>query len=143
MREDYSQELDTVVKFSKDNVALYDASVVGNFERSVRPFLADHPVSMRDPLGLLHVPSDIWFLGWGIGLYVIWKMNRMVAGILMGTVLATYVLSASVPVGNARYAYPLLPFYMIGLMIGLEHLLACVSPRMPDNAEPSADEPEY
>jgi hypothetical protein len=143
LREDYSQELDTVVKFSKDNGALYDASVVDDLERSVRPFLADHPVSMRDPLGLLHVPSDVWFLGWGIGLCIIWKMNRMLAGILMASMLATYVMSASVPVGNARYAYPLLPLYIIGLVIGLEHLLACVSPRMPHSVDRSADEPGY
>ena len=143
LREDYSQELDTVVKFSKDNAALYDASVVDDFERSVRPFLADHPVSMRDPLGLLHVPSDVWFLGWAVGLWMIWKMNRMLAGILMLSVLATYVMSVSVPVGNARYAYPLLPLYMIGLVIGLEHLLAWVSPRMPERMDRSADEPGY
>lgn len=143
LREDYSQELDTVVKFSKDNGALYDASVVDDLERSVRPFLADHPVSLRDPLGLLHVPSDVWFLGWGIGLCIIWKMNRMLAGILMASMLATYVMSASVPVGNARYAYPLLPLYIIGLVIGLEHLLACVSPRMPHSVDRSADEPGY
>jgi hypothetical protein len=143
LREDYSEELDTVVKFYKNNAALYDASTVDDFARSVRPFLADHPVSMRDPLGLLHVPSDIWFLGWGIGLYIIWKTNRMLAGILLASVLATYGMSASVPVGNARYAYPLLPLYTIGLVIGLEHLLACVSPRMPHSVDRSADEPGY
>ena len=54
----------------------------------------------------------------------------MLAVILVTPVLATYVMSASLPVGNARYAYPLIPLYTIGLVIGLEYLAACVSARM-------------
>ena len=128
--EDYSGELDTIVKFSRESVGLYDADVVENFERSLRPFLMDHPVSLRDPLGLLQVPSDVWLVGWGIALCLVWKRNRMLAGILVTPVLATYVMSASLPVGNARYTYPLIPLYTIGLVIGLEYLVACVSARM-------------
>ena len=130
LREDYSGELDTIVKFSSESVGLYDADVVENFERSLRPFLTDHPVILRDPLGLLHVPSDVWLVGWVIALCLVWKRNRMLAGILVTPVLATYVMSASLPVGNARYAYPLIPLYTIGLVIGLEYLVACVSARM-------------
>jgi hypothetical protein len=128
LREDYSGELDTIVKFSRESVGLYDADVVENFERSLRPFLMDHPVSLRDPLGLLHVPSDVWLLGWGIALCLVWKRNRMLAGILVTPVLATYVMSASLPVGNARYAYPLIPHTMESSLA--EYLVACVSARM-------------
>jgi hypothetical protein len=96
----------------------------------VRPFLVDHPVSLRDPLGLLQVPSDVWLLGWGMALCLVWKRNRMLAAILVAPVMSTYVMSASLPVGGLRYAYPLIPLYTIGLVIGLEHLVTCLSPRM-------------
>ena len=143
MRNNYSEELDTIVKFAKENVGLYDTDVVEHLDRRLRPFLVDHPVGLRDPLGLLQVPTDVWLLGWATAVCVVWRRNRMLAGILVAPVLATYLMSVSLPVGNARYAYPLLPLYMIGLVIGLEHLLACVSPRMPHSADRSADEPGY
>jgi hypothetical protein len=54
----------------------------------------------------------------------------MLVGILAALVLATYLMSVSLPVANARYAYPLLPLYTIGFVIALEYLLACVSPRV-------------
>jgi hypothetical protein len=130
LRDNYSQELDAIVRFSKENAGLYDAQAVENFERSLRPFLVDHPASLRDPLGLLHVPSDLWLLGWGLALSVLWKTHRMLVGILAALVLATYLMSVSLPVANARYAYPLLPLYTIGFVIALEYLLACVSPRV-------------
>ena len=130
LRDDYSDELDTIVKLCKESVGLHDAAVFESFERSLRPFLVDHPVGLRDPLGLRHIPSDVWLLGWGIALCLVWKRNRMLAGILVIPVLGSYVMSASLPVGGLRYAYPLIPLYTIGLVIGLEYLVACVSPRM-------------
>ena len=129
LRDNYSEELDTIVKFSREN-GLYDPDGVDRLERSLRPFLIDHPVAVRDPLGLRHVPSDVWLLGWGIGLWITWKKDRLLAGVLMASVLATYVMSVSLPIGNGRYAYPLLPLYTIGLVIGLGYLAACLSPRL-------------
>ena len=130
LRNNYSEELDTIVQFSKENAALYDVHVVENLERTLRPFLVDHPVSVRDPLGLLQVPSDLWLLGFGLALWTLWKSHRLLVGMLGALVLATYVMSVSLPVGNARYAYPLLPLFTIGLVIGLEYLVASVSPRV-------------
>lgn len=130
LRDDYSEELATIVKFANEQVGLYDADAVATFQRNVRPFVVDHPVGVRDPLGLLQIPSDVWLLGWAIGLCILWKKNRMLVGILVAPVLATYAMSVSLPVGNARYAYPLLPLYTIGFVIGLECLVTFVSPRI-------------
>ncbi|HKT35409.1 MAG TPA: hypothetical protein VJR03_11305 [Nitrospira sp.] len=130
LRNSYSDELDAIVKFSQENAGLYDAQSVEKFERRLRPFLVDHAVGLRDPLGLLHVPSDLWLLGWSLALCTLWKSHRTLVGMLIALVLATYVMSVSLPVGNARYAYPLLPLYTIGLVIALESLMACVSARL-------------
>jgi hypothetical protein len=130
LRESYSEELDAIVKFSNENASLYDAHAVESFERSLRPFLVDHPRTLRDPLALLQVPSDLWLLGWGLALWTLWKSHRLLVGILIAPVLTTYVMSVSLPVANARYAYPLLPLYTIGLVIALEYLVDSVSPRM-------------
>ena len=130
LRNSYSDELDAIVKFSQENAGLYDAQAGENLAKRLRPFLVDHPVRLRDPLGLIHVPSDVWLLGWGLALCTMWKRHRMLVGMLIALVLATYVMSLSLPVGNARYAYPLLPLYTIGLVIALESLMASVSPRI-------------
>jgi hypothetical protein len=135
LRNDYTEELDAIVKFAKANAALYEAQAVENFERSLRPFVVDHPVSVRDPLGLLDVPSDLWLLGWGMGLWTLWKGHRMLVGVLVAVVLFTYLLSVSLPVGNARYAYPLLPLYTIGLVIALESLIASLLARTPSRLQ--------
>jgi hypothetical protein len=135
LRDNYSEELDAIVKFSKANAGLYEAHAVDQLERSLRPFVVDHPISVRDPLGLLDVPSDVWLLGWGLGLWTLWKSHRMLVGVLVAVVLSTYVMSVSLPVGNARYAYPLLPLYTIGLVIALESLVGCLSARMTSRLE--------
>lgn len=130
LRDSYSEELDAIVKFSKENAGLYDAQAVEHFERTIRPFLVDHPVTLRDPLGLVSMPSDLWLLGWSLALCLLWKSHRTLVLMLLALVLATYVMSVSLPVANARYAYPFLPLYTIGLVIALESLVASVSPRM-------------
>jgi hypothetical protein len=84
---------------------------------------------------LLDVPSDLWLLGWGMGLWTLWKGHRMLVGVLVAVVLFTYLLSVSLPVGNARYAYPLLPLYTIGLVIALESLIASLLARTPSRLQ--------
>jgi hypothetical protein len=130
LQDSYSNELDAIVKFSRENAGLYDAQTVENFERTLRPFLVDHPVTIRDPLGLLSMPSDLWLLGWSLALCMLWKSHRTLVVMLLALVLATYVMSVNLPVANARYAYPLLPLYTIGFVIALEYLVARVSPRI-------------
>jgi hypothetical protein len=129
LRDNYAEELDTIVRFSRASGGLYDSVVIEELERSLRPFLADHPVRVRDPLCLLEVPSDVWLLGWFSALCILWTRNRMVVAILVAPVLATYIMSVIIPIGNPRYAYPLIPMYTIGLVIGLEYIVACVSRR--------------
>lgn len=133
LRDDYSEELDAIVRFAQDNRGLYDPDVVTRLEESLRPYLVNHPLWLRDPLRLQQIPYDLWVLGGFVGVWVMWRKSRMLAGSLIAVIVATYCMSVSVPVGNARYSYPVMPLYVAGFMMSQEFLFASISRRLQGN----------
>jgi hypothetical protein len=116
--DDYSQEFDRFLKVFRDDTGLYDSSRIKELDQNLRPYFVDHPVSMRDPLHLVHVPSEVWVIGWLGALLMLWGQNRWGVLLLVCSVIANYLLNVAVPIGNPRYGYQLLPMYITGFAVG-------------------------
>jgi hypothetical protein len=116
--DDYTQEFDSFLKIFRDDPDLYDSSRIEQLDHSLRPYFVDHPVSIRDPLRLVNVPSEVWGIGWLGALLILWGRNRWGVLLLGSCVIANYLLNVAVPIGNPRYGYQLLPMYITGFTVG-------------------------
>jgi hypothetical protein len=116
--DDYSQEFDRFLKIFRDDAELYDPSRIETLDHSLRPYLVDHPLSMRDPLHLVNVPSEVWVIGWLGALPMLWGRSRWGVFLLVSSVIANYLLNVAIPIGNPRYGYQFLPMYITGFAVG-------------------------
>jgi hypothetical protein len=116
--DDYTQEFDRFLKIFRDDTDLYDSSRIDKLDQSLRPYLVDHPVLMRDPLHLVNVPSEVWVIGWLGALTMLWRRNRWSVLLLTCPVIANYLLNVAIPIGNPRYGYQFLPMYITGFAVG-------------------------
>jgi hypothetical protein len=105
-------------EFRKDR-QLYDPEIVDRVEQGLAPYFVDHPISVRDPLRMVGIPSELWMAGWIGALVCLGRRHIGLAILLVFPVAANYVVSLVVPIGNPRYAYPLMPMYTIGSVIFL------------------------
>jgi hypothetical protein len=106
----YRQEFNFLVRRNLD-AADPGAAQWALFVRAWEPWLVDRPVRWRDPLGLGRLFPDVWFaLGIGSGLWLL--IRRPMFGLMvLGPVAANWLATASVPLGDARYAYTLFTLY--------------------------------
>lgn len=116
--DDYSPEFDNFLRIFRQDSELYDSSRIENLDQSLRPYFVNHPASIRDPLHLVSVPSEVWVFGWLGALLVLWGQNRWGVLLLICPVVANYLLNVAVPIGNPRYGYQFLPMYILGFVIG-------------------------
>lgn len=80
-------------------------------------WVKDGQRAWRDPLLLGRLPPDVFLLA---GLVSIWALRnrcRDVAVLLAGTLVVSAAVAASFPVGNPRYAYPVIPLCIVATSI--------------------------
>jgi hypothetical protein len=123
LRDDYTQEFEDLLAMSRHNRQMYDPVVVDELDRNLRPYFVDHSINLRDPLHLSEISSDVWLIGWVGGLWVFWRSHPWTLVVLVLPVLVNYLTSVSVPIGNPRYGYFLLPMYQIGLVVIVARIL--------------------
>ena len=123
LRDDYTQEFEGLLAMSRNNRQTYDPVVVDELDRSLRPYFVDHSINLRDPLHLSEIPSDVWLIGWVGGLWIFWRSHPWALVVLALPVLVNYLTSVSVPIGNPRYGYFLLPMYQIGFVVIVARIL--------------------
>jgi hypothetical protein len=115
----YAPEFERFLTEFRRERELYDPKMVDQVERRLTPYFVDHPISVRDPLRMVGIPSELWIAGWVGALVYLGRRHIGLVILLVSPVVANYVLSLSVPIGNPRYAYPLMPMYTIGSVIFL------------------------
>lgn len=97
----------------------YDPEVVDRVHARLTPYFVDHSIAVRDPLRMAGIPSDLWVAGWVGALFYLGRRHLGLVVLLVSPVVANYVVSLAVPIGNPRYAYPLMPMYTIGSVLFL------------------------
>ena len=71
----------------------------------------------RDPFAIGWLPPDVFVVG---GLIAIWRLRnrcRDVSVLLAGTLVVSAAVAASFPLGNPRYAYPVIPLCILAASI--------------------------
>jgi len=114
--------------FRKDR-ELYDLEVVDRVHEHLTPYLVDHSIRTRDPLRMAEISSDLWVAGWIGALFYLGRRHIGLVILLVSPVVANYLVSLAVPIGNPRYAYPMMPMYTIGSVIFLSEswrVLPCI-----------------
>jgi hypothetical protein len=92
---------------------------VDRVEQRLAPYFVDRAISARDPLRMVGIPSELWIAGWIGALVYLGRRHLGLVVLLVSPVVANYAVSVGVPIGNPRYAYPLMPMYTIGTVIFL------------------------
>jgi hypothetical protein len=123
LSDDYTQEFEGLLAMSRNNRQTYDPVVVDELDRRLRRYFVDHSISLRDPLHLSEISSDIWLIGWVGGLLVFRRIHPWALVVVVVPVLVNYLTSVSVPIGNPRYGYFLFPMYQVGLVVMVARLL--------------------
>jgi hypothetical protein len=70
---------------------------------------------IRDPLGLGHLPADVWAWAGILSSLILIGRGNVVGLLVMGAVAANFLVAFAVPVGNPRYAYGVLPLYLLAM----------------------------
>jgi hypothetical protein len=96
---------------------LYDPEMVDALKRKLIGYFADRSIALRDPLRMTRIPSELWIAGWIGALVYFGRWSTWAVVLLVSPVIANYAVSLGVPIGNPRYAYPLMPLYTIGSVI--------------------------
>ena len=88
-----------------------------DFWSACEPHLGEKHRQMRDPLLLGRLPLDFWaLLGWTAIAVCLWR--RPVLGLILAAPIAgNFVVMTATPIGNARYAYPILACYFVAMSV--------------------------
>jgi hypothetical protein len=115
----YAPEFERFLAEFRRDRELYDPKIVDRVEQRLAPYFVDHPISVRDPLRMVGIPSELWIAGWIGGLVYLGRRHIGLVVLLVSPVVANYAVNLGIPIGNPRYAYPLMPMYTIGSVIFL------------------------
>jgi hypothetical protein len=115
----YAPEFGRFLAEFRGDREFYNPEIVDGVERSLAPYFTDHSLSVRDPLRMGGIPAELWIAGWIGALVYLGRRNVWLVVVLASPVVANYAVSLGVPIGNPRYAYPLMPMYTIGAVIFL------------------------
>jgi hypothetical protein len=116
---DYRPEFERFLAGFRSDPELYDPEMVDELKRKLIGYFADHSMAIRDPLRMVGVPTEVWIAGWSGSLVYLGRRSAWLVVLLVFPVIANYAVNLSVPIGNPRYAYPLMPMYTIGSVIFL------------------------
>lgn len=97
-------------------------------------FVADRQF-IRDPLRLGQMPPDVWLLSGLAGLVALLRRNPFVAMLTGSAIAIAFATATWFPVGNTRYANPLLPLYLLSVSIALGAWLPHRAGRTAETAE--------
>ncbi|GDX09526.1 hypothetical protein LBMAG57_12980 [Verrucomicrobiota bacterium] len=99
---------------------------------ALEPHLRETHRGRRDPLRLGWLPLDVWALLGCLAMAVcIWR--RPVLGLVLAAPIAgNFILMTAMPIGNARYVHPILPFYFVALSASCGLLLLRPGIRPPE-----------
>jgi hypothetical protein len=97
--------------------------------RSLEPHMRSTPRWLRDPAWLGRVPPDAWFLGGLAATLFLARRVPAVSCLLAILMVCGWATAAWFPLGNTRYAYPLIPVYMV--VIGVAAAIRSRAPASP------------
>ncbi len=117
--DNYLPILDQLLeRFKRDSNIIDDAARRG-LESFLRPFFVTRGSRLRDPMSLVSLPLEVWMCGWIMGVALISQRNRAVGALFAVAPVVNYLVSVSVPVGQARYSHGLIPLYILVSMFTL------------------------
>jgi hypothetical protein len=98
--------------FEKNSITI-DQVARNGLERFLRPFFVTRGPNLRDPLRHMSVPLEVWVFGWLAGIIIIVRRQQAGAALFVVAPVVSYFASLQVPIGDVRYAQPLIPLYII------------------------------
>lgn len=87
------------------------------------PYLSVAPGFLRDPFLLGKLPPDVWLLLGLMSLTILLWRIPFVALLLSCSIVIVFFTSAWFPLGNTRYANPLIPLYILSTSIAMGSFL--------------------
>jgi hypothetical protein len=99
----------------------YDAANV-QIRKAFSAYITTMPNYFRDPLKLGIVPPDFWVILSCFGCALLIKRVPIVPVLMLCAVATAFATAFLFPVGNTRYAVPLLPLYILSASIGVRQL---------------------
>lgn len=88
-----------------------------------KPYLSSCSTFLRDPLLLGRIPPDAWLAVGLTGCWVLLRRAPIIPVLLLVLVSTGFLTAAWFPLGNTRYANPLLAIYLVTASIGLSVLM--------------------
>lgn len=120
LKSDYVREFNDFFGRDQKYTALIFEDIAGaGIRRAWEPYLSESSLRLRDPLLLGRAVPDVWLLlGILAALMLVFRMPVVTVLVLcvLGGAYATAFLA---PVGNPRYANPLIPIYLLTLSIAI------------------------
>ncbi|EJJ28061.1 hypothetical protein [Rhizobium sp. CF142] len=87
-------------------------------------YITKLPNRFRDPLELGMVPPDFWVILSFVGCALLIRRLSIVPVFMLCAVAIAFATAFLFPVGNTRYAVPLLPLYILSTSIGVSRFFA-------------------
>jgi len=105
-------------------VAPEDGAANVQIRQAFSAYITTLPNHFRDPLKLGIVPPDLWIILSCLGSALLVRRVPIVPVLMLCVVTIAFATAFLFPVGNTRYAAPLLPLYILSTSIGVRQFSA-------------------
>jgi hypothetical protein len=108
------------------DAAIFPFAVLSNAKiyAAFNPYISTSQERLRDPINIGVAPPDLWLMLALLAAAVLTIQAREVTILLLCALAPAFAVAYAFPVGNPRYAVPLLPLYFFVASIGATHLVA-------------------